>query len=310
MVTITQLEYIIAVDKYKHFGKAATACSVSQPSLSIQIQKAEEFIGFIIFDRSKKTIVTTDLGEEYITQAKQVLMAHHRLGQVGQNNKIAGKFKLGIIPTLSPYITPLFIKDFSLSFPDVELSIIEAKTDDIKTMLSIDKLDGAILVTPLNDTRFIETFLFNEPFYLYASSELDFKDKVTANKLNPDTLWLLTEGNCFRNQVINLCSRGNSGPLKNVRFEGGSLETLVELVDKSGGCTVIPHLCMEKIKKTKSKSKIHEFSSKTPVREVSFIRSRSFMKEGIINSLVDSVKSKLPDKLQSNQSKINIIQID
>lgn len=310
MVTITQLEYVLAVDKYKNFGKAAKSCSVSQPSLSIQIQKTEDILGYMLFDRSKKPIVTTDRGLEFIKQAKIVIEEFSRLALIGQSSSVSGKFKLGVIPTLSPYIIPLFIKKFSTTYPDVELTIIESKTEVIKNLLLNDKLDGAILVTPLKDLRFLETFLFNEPFYLYASKEMNLKGKISPSKLDPEELWLLSEGNCFRNQVINLCSSVNSGPLKNVRFEGGNLETLIDLVNRSGGCTVIPHLCMKKIKNSSSKGEVFEFASVTPAREVSFVRSRSFMKESIINSLVESIVSSLPKELQSNQKRMIAIDIN
>jgi LysR family transcriptional regulator, hydrogen peroxide-inducible genes activator len=232
--TLTQLEYIIAVDKLKHFGRAAESCHVSQPSLSAQIQKVEEDLNVTIFDRSKKPIVTTDLGLKVIEQAKKVLLEHHRLMNLQLNtDKVQGRFHLAVIPTLSAYIVPLFVESFSKKFPEVELTISENKTSEILELLHEDKIDAGLLVTPIDDSTIEEKFLFYEPFFAFVADSHSFykKSSLVESDLEGETLWLLNEGHCFRNQVLEICGFKNKNQvLNNVTFESGSLETLKNLI--------------------------------------------------------------------------------
>lgn len=200
MPTLTQLEYTIAVHKHKHFARAAHECHVSQPSLSAQIQKVEEEMDLIIFDRSKKPILTTERGEKFIEQAKVVLREHKKLFHItSHNGELTGHFHLGVIPTLSAYIIPLFIESFSKKHPKVQLTVSEYKTEDIVKMLYDDELDGGLLVTPLHDDKIIERSLFFEPFYVFASDhhELAGRKFVRDDELDGNSVWLLNEGTAF-----------------------------------------------------------------------------------------------------------------
>ena len=212
MPTITQLEYILAVSRMKHFSRAAIECHVSQPSLSAQIQKVEEQLGFVIFDRSKNPVLVTRKGEEFISQAKNVLREHRKLLCIQSESKeLKGTFNLGVIPTLSASIIPLFIEQFSKKYPGVYLSISEYKTEEILSRLYDDRLDGGLLVTPLYDDKIIERSLFFEPFYVFVSESSDLYNRKTVKDedLRGDEIWLLNEGHCFRDQVLRLCATKN-----------------------------------------------------------------------------------------------------
>ncbi len=306
MPTLTQLEYILAVEKYKHFGKAAKACHVSQPSLSVQIQKVEELLGYILFDRSKKPILTTDLGQKFIVQSRLIINEHKKLLDLNvQGGVVTGKFNLGVIPTLSPYVVPLFVESFSKKYPDVFLNVVEHKTDDIIRLLSLDELDGGILVTPLKEDQIIERHLFYEPFHIYMSQchALSQRTTIKESELKGEDIWLLSEGHCFRDQAIKICSlhEGNR-LLKNINFESGSLETLKNLVKKGCGYTLLPYLATLDLNQEDRSQMLKSFSGTTPTREVSLVHSRSFLKEKIIDALVEEIILKIPEEVKSLHS--------
>jgi LysR family transcriptional regulator, hydrogen peroxide-inducible genes activator len=302
MPSITQLQYLLAVQKHKHFSRAAKECHVSQPSLSSQIQKCEMELETIIFDRSKSPILETQKGSLILKQAKIVLDEYKQLNNIAQSDiEISGEFKLAVIPTLASYVIPLFVKEFSKKYPKVDLIINEYKTEDITRMLKDDLLDGAILVTPLRDDLIIERVLFYESFFLYVSpSHSLYKHKRLADKdINNVDIWLLSEGHCFRNQAMKLCSRGvEYSPLKNVNFESGSFNTLINLVDQTGGMTILPELAISDVTHAEN---VRSFKDHSPKREVSLVYSRSFYKEHIINALEKEVIGSLPSHISSSK---------
>lgn len=315
MPTITQLQYLIAVDEEKHFGRAAEKCAVSQPSLSTQIQKVEEELDLVIFDRSQKPIMVTEEGRAIIDQARATLKEHKKLFALAQGSSIEpkGDFHLGIIPTLAPYIVPLFLGKFSKDFPDVRLKISELQTDDILKQLKNDDVDAGLLVTPLNDESLIERHLFYEPFYAYISEghNLLDKDKLSQEDLLDEDLWLLEEGHCFREQMLKICSlRHSNRVLPNVEFASGSLETLRKLVKRSKGYTLLPELAVDDLGKKEAEKHLRSFNSPVPTREVSLIHSRSFLKERIISALEDVIVEELPKNLKSlKRGDINVVDI-
>lgn len=303
MPTLTQLEYIIAVHKHKHFARAAEECHVSQPSLSAQIQKVEEELSTIIFDRSKKPVLTTAKGEQLVEQAKVVLREHKKLFDITVNEgSLSGEFHLGVIPTLSSYIIPLFIETFSRKHPNVKLKISEYKTEDIIQRLYDDDLDGGLLVTPLHDDKIIERSLFFEPFYVFASDdhELAHRKYVKDDDLDGSSVWLLNEGHCFREQVIKVCSlKHQNQVLKNITFESGNLETLKNLIRQGRGYTLLPHLATLNLSREEKNNNLVRFTKPVPTREVSLVHSRSFLKEKIIEALVDDILAAIPEDLKS-----------
>jgi LysR family hydrogen peroxide-inducible transcriptional activator len=314
MPTLSQLEYIVSLSKFKHFGRAAEHCHISQPSLSTQIQKVEEELGLIIFDRSKKPIMETDQGKKVIAQAKKVISEHEKIFSiVHEGRDVAGKFHLGVIPTLSAYIIPLFVESFAKKYPKVELRISEYKTEEIIAKLYDDELDGGLLVTPLYDSKIIERSLFFEPFYAYVSPNHKFSKRKSLkdDELDAEDLWLLNEGHCFRNQVLNLCSmKADSRVLPNVEFESGSLETLKNLIRQGRGYTLLPYLASKSLDQKEKEVMLKKFQKPIPTREVSLVHSRDFLKEEIINAIVDEIVHNIPDELMSlKKGNIQVVDI-
>ena len=304
MSTLTQLEYLLAVDQERHFGKAAKACNVSQPSLSAQIQKLEDELGLVIFDRSKKPILVTEAGREIVQQAKIVLREHRKIRALADTKSLEpkGTFELAVIPTLAAYVIPLFLGDFCETYPGVDLVVHEHKTEDIIRLLQSDALDAGLLVTPLKDDSLIERHLYYEAFHCYLNPEhpLQEREVVLETDLDCGDLWLLSEGHCFRNQMLKICSKGqNQCVYPNIRFESGNLETLVKLVNANSGFTLLPQMAVDELSEDAVQTHIKPFAAPVPTREVSLVYNRSFLKETIINALEKTIIENLPGHIKS-----------
>jgi LysR family hydrogen peroxide-inducible transcriptional activator len=312
-ITLTQLSYVAAVSQTRNFGLAAQACFVSQPTLSMQIQKLEEDLGVILFDRSKKPVEPTEIGRKIIEQTQIVLQEVSRMEELikAEKGEISGEFKLGVIPTLAPYLLPLFLEKFTVNYPSVNLIVEELQTQQIIQKLKDDKIDAGILVTPLNCRGIVERPIFNEPFlvYLAPNHPLLSQSKVSDKDLNLDDIWLLNEGHCFRDQAIKICKKAkdkNAKP-KNLVFESGNLETLKRLVDKKFGYTLLPSLAILEMSAREQKKKVRFFESPVPTREVSVVYSRSYLKKSIIEALYKEVVSSLPKELKTPQPNERVI---
>lgn len=314
-MTITQIEYILAVDKFRHFGKAAKASAVTQPTLSMQLQKAEEELGVVIFDRSKNPILPTDEGRQIIEQARSVLREYKKIFAIIDANKkeVRGEFRLGVIPTLSPYLIPLFAGYFVEHYSDVKLTIEEFKTEEIIELLSRDEIDAGLLVTPIEGENFIERVLFHEPFSVFASDNhpLLKKTKIRDKDLDVSDVWLLNEGHCFRQQVLNLCKVSRDQSIHDkLKFESGNLETLKNMVLSSHGYTLLPQLAVHNLSKDEL-THVREFHAPIPTREVSLVHNRIFLKEKIITALEEAIVASIPESLISLKRKnIEVIRID
>lgn len=301
-MTIVQLEYIIAVDTHGSFSKAAERCNVTQPTLSMQIRKLEEELGITIFDRSKKPIKATPIGEEIIRQAQSNLQGMRRIKEIIQEqaNEIKGQLRIGIIPTLAPYLLPLFVKDFLEKYPFVNLSIEELVSEQIIQKLKQDLLDVGILVTPLEDKSIVEIPLFYETFVAYMSTThpLIHHDFVELKDLNIDEMLLLSEGHCFRNQVVNICPKDRSPESTNqLHFESGSLETLKRIIENDFGYTLLPELAVLNLPEEKQQY-LRELTFPKPVREVSLAIHRGILKRNLIEVLKDQILEKVPEHLK------------
>lgn len=312
-ITLTQLQYVVAVDQKRNFGLAAQACFVSQPTLSMQIQKLEDDLGVSLFDRSKKPVEPTDIGRKVVAQAKVVLQEALRIEELikSERGEIRGDFFLGIIPTLAPYLLPLFLEKFIKKYPLVNLIIEELQTQQIINRLNDDQLDAGLLVTPLNVPGIIEKPLFRDPFLVYLSPKhpLLSKSKVTHQDLSLEDVWLLNEGHCFREQAIEICGRvksKNSGK-KNLTFESGNLETLKRLVDQKFGYTLLPSLAILGMSATEKKKKVRYFKAPIPTREVSLVYSRSFLKKSIIDALHNAISCSIPTELTKAKAHEQVI---
>jgi LysR family transcriptional regulator, hydrogen peroxide-inducible genes activator len=314
-ITLTQLNYVVAVAQCRNFGKAAKSCFVSQPTLSMQIQKLEDDLGVTLFDRSKKPVEPTAIGQKLVEQAQVALQEVFRLEEIIKLEKgeISGDFKLGIIPTLAPYLLPLFLEDFTQSYPKVNLIIEELQTQQIIRLLRLDKIDAGILVTPLNLNGIVEQPLFNDPFtvYLSANHPLYKLKKVSENDLTLENLWLLNEGHCFRDQAIAICKkvRGGKETKKNLEFESGNLETLKRLVDKNFGYTLVPTLAIMDMSKAEVNKKVRFFKPPIPTREVGIVYSRSYLKKSIIEALHKKIVSSIPKEFKIPASKSRVIEL-
>jgi LysR family transcriptional regulator, hydrogen peroxide-inducible genes activator len=305
MITLTQLEYIVAVDTYRHFGKAAEACYITQPTLSMQIKKLEEDLEIIIFDRSRQPLIPTDIGQRLIEQARLVLNENNKLYDIVKEhkNEISGTLRIGIIPTLAPYLLPIFIGKYKKRYPNIFIKVIEHTTEKIIDLLHKDLIDAGILVTPLKEEKIIEKPIFYEEMLIYLNAEniLYKKEQITLKEIAIPELWLLSDGHCFREQVINLCSfLGSVDSNLPFHFEAGSLETLMNIVDREGGITLIPELAKAGMSE-KRLSNIRSFSDIKPLREVSLVYSRHFAKHKLINLLWREIKEDIPEELQDEQ---------
>jgi LysR family hydrogen peroxide-inducible transcriptional activator len=292
-MTITQLKYVLAVAEYQNFTKAAEHVFVTQPTLSMQIQKLEEELSIIIFDRSKKPISLTNIGEKIVSQARNIVNESKRMQDVVDQEKgfIGGEFKIGIIPTIMPTLLPMFLKNFTNKYPKVHLKIEELTTSEIILKLNDGHLDAAIAATPLNQDTIKERVLYFEPFvgYVPENHRLFSKEKLERSDLDINDILLLEDGHCFRDGVINICkslktnSNGDS-----FQLESGSFETLIKLSNEGLGMTLLPYLNTLDIPK-KLTGQLRYFNEPTPAREVSLLYKKSELKMQIINALFDVI---------------------
>lgn len=305
MVTLTQLEYVVAVDEYRHFATAAEKCFVTQPTLSMQIKKLEDDLGVILFDRTRQPVVPTDIGVRLIEQAREVLKSTGRIKEIirEDKNKITGTLKIGIIPTLAPYLLPVFIGDYIRKYPDVKLEVEELVSEEIIARLKKDTLDVALFVTPYHDEKILEQPVFYEEMMVYASPghPLLKQEKVEVADVATQDIWMLGDGHCFRNQVVNLCDMKQQQHKKlPFEFESNSLETLMRIVDKEGGFTLIPELAVQYMTE-KQKKQVRAFNSYVPLREVSVICSRFYIKHKLIELLCKEVRAAVPAEMLNKE---------
>lgn len=304
-MNIQQLEYLIAVNKYKHFGKAAQACFITQPTLSAMIQKFEDELDVKIFDRTTHPIRTTDIGVQIIEEAKTVIDAVNELKNKASllNNVLAGKLNLGIIPTVSSFILPSEIFDFLKENPKIELNVKEMTTDNIIKSLKSGELDAGIISTPYDAaSEFYQDFLFNEELMIYSSDIDSKKDSfVIPEEIDTNKVWLLEEGNCLKTQFENICNlKENSLKPKNLEFLASNINTLIQMVDKVGGITILPELAVPQLSEIQ-KNKISRFRKPFPFREISLIYYKPTYKQKILSEMATSIKISLKEKLNYNK---------
>ncbi|MEL0652345.1 MULTISPECIES: LysR substrate-binding domain-containing protein [unclassified Algibacter] len=291
-MTITQLSYVLAVAENQNFTKAAEKCFVTQPTLSMQIQKLEDQLDILIFDRSKKPIELTDVGRKIVTQARNIVNESYRIQDIVDQQKgfIGGEFKLGIIPTVMPTLLPMFLKNFIKKHPKVKLKIEELTTEEIMTRIKDGHLDAAIAATPLEDENIKERVLYFEPFvsYIPKSHRLHKNKTIDVSDLDVDDMLLLEDGHCFRDGVINLCKAFKNQTDETFQLESGSIETLIRLSNEGLGMTLLPYLHTLEINE-KEKENLRHFNEPSPAREVSLIYHKSELKMQIIEALQDVI---------------------
>jgi LysR family hydrogen peroxide-inducible transcriptional activator len=306
-MTLIELEYIIAVDTYRHFATAAQHCFISQPTLSMQIRKLEEELGVKIFDRSKLPVIPTELGAELIAQARKIISEKNKIEELVQKKKgvVSGELKIGIIPTLAPYLLPLFVQSFTLKYPLVRLVVNELTTEHVVASLRTGKIDMGILVTPLQESGIKEHVLFYEELMAYVSRKNAAYKKtyMLPQDIDPNKLWLLEEGHCFRSQIVNLCElRKASRDASHFDYEAGSIETLRRMVDMNDGITILPELATLGMT-ARQLAQIRYFKRPAPMREVSIVVHRDFVKERLIGILKEEILASVPQKIILNKNK-------
>ncbi len=307
-MTLTQLSYIIAVDKYRHFATAAEKSYVTQPTLSMQIHKLEDELGITIFDRSKSPVVPTEVGEKIISQAKAVLKESKQLSDIAnfKENELRGKFKIGIIPTIAPYLVPLFIRSFMKKYPLIDLVFEELLTQEVLEKLGNDQLDAGIIATPTDQSFIYTEELYVESFvgYLSHSHPLTTKDKLTVDDLDQSNIWLLSEGHCFRDQAVKLCKDIQKHKDPSIEFKSGNLETLKRLVEQNFGMTLLPWTAINELKNECSNAVIKEFESPVPSRQVRLIYGRKHLKKTIIQAFKESICNSIPKELKNGKERV------
>ncbi len=291
-MTITQLQYVLAVAEHKNFTLAAEKCFVTQPTLSMQVQKIEDELQILIFDRSKKPIQVTEIGQKIITQAQNIVNEADRIQDIVDLQKgfIGGDFRLGIIPTIMPTLLPMFLMNFTKKYPKLHLIIEELNTDEIIARLKNGHLDAAIAATPLQDDKIKEIVLYFEPFVAYIPKNqfVESKKEITIEDLNIDEILLLQDGHCFRDGILNLCKTSIQKHKNHFQIESGSFETLIKLADEGLGTTLLPYLHTLDLKE-KDQKKLYHFVEPKPAREVSLIFSKTALKSHIIEALRSTI---------------------
>lgn len=306
-MTITQLEYIVAVDTYRSFVSAAEKCFVTQPTLSMQVQKLEDTLGVKLFDRSKQPVTPTEIGIEIIAQARILLSESEKIREIitDRQRELAGELKVGIIPTVSPYILPKILHGFIAKYPEVKLIVWEQTTEQIIQQLKLGLIDCGILSTPLHESTLTEIPVFYENFVAYVSknSKLSKKKNIIPDDIDMEEIWILNEGHCMREQVLNICQRRKATQgFKHFEYNTGSVETLKRMVDQNNGATILPELALSDLN-DKQLDKVRYFKSPEPAREVSIVIQRNFLKRRMIEALKNEILEFLPKRMKSKKKK-------
>ena len=291
-MTITQYQYVLAVAKYKNFTTAAEHSFVTQPTLSMQVQRLEEELDVLIFDRAKKPIRVTEIGEKILKQAESIVNESERIKSLIAQHKgfIGGRFRLGIIPTVAPTLLPMFLNNFTRKYPKVELKVEEMTTRECIRELNEGSLDVAIVATPLGEKNLIERPLYDEPFVAYipnAKYHLEENQKIQVSDLNIKDILMLQDGHCFRESVLNICQEnGALDKVKNntIEIKSGSFETLIKLANEGMGMTLLPYLHTLDLNESEKKN-LHYFQEPSPAREISILYHSNELKINIIEAL-------------------------
>ena len=311
-MTFQQLRYVLAVDNYRHFVTASDKSHVTQATLSMMLKKLEVELGIIIFDRTRHPVIPTEIGKKIIAQAKVVIKEGDRIMEIVQEEqgRLSGDLKVGIIPTLAPYLLPLFLNSLMNRFPEVNLEISELTTVDIIKKLEQHDLDVGLLAIPLNNHSINEQTLFYEEFVVYASSKEKIMEKkyVLADDIDINKLWLLEEGHCLRSQVINLCElKDKEKKMHQLNFLAGTIETLKKIVEINQGITILPALALRDMT-ARQKKHVRFFKSPAPVREIGLVTHRYFAREKLVDALKYEIMRNVPVEMRNPKGR-NVVAI-
>jgi LysR family hydrogen peroxide-inducible transcriptional activator len=306
-MTITQLKYVLAVAEYRNFTIAAEHSFVTQPTLSMQIQKLEEELEIQIFNRNKKPIALTEIGKKVVEQAKTIVNESNRLSDIVDQQKgfIGGDFRIGIIPTITPTLLPMFLKTFLKKYGKVNLIVEELTTQEIIKKLSDGHLDAAIAATPLENENIKEKILYYEPFvnFIPENHRLYSKQKINPSELNLEDILLLRDGHCFKDSIINLCNISPLSHKSGFQFQSGNFETLIKLSKENMGMTLLPYLTTFDLNES-DKKYLREFNEPIPARAVSIIHHKSQLKMQLIEALKTTIDSVIRGAIAFHDVKI------
>jgi LysR family hydrogen peroxide-inducible transcriptional activator len=313
-MNIQQLEYVIAVDNFRHFAKAAEVCCITQPTLSMMIQKMEEELGVKIFDRSKHPVVPTVTGKLIIDQARISLRHFKQIKNLVENeqNTTKGTFKLGIIPTIAPYLVPTILKRQGDKYKNIELILKENTTNNLISDIQKGVLDGALMAGPLNHPELEEYPLYYEKFYAYVSP-LDEKyqeKEIDLDEIDINDVWLLENEHCLRGQIERLCQMKRKASSDNIsiKYESGSIDTLIHIVDYNHGITIIPEMHTMGLSEDRQEN-LRVFKNKAAVREVSLIVSKEYVRKKMLQVISEIIKSSVPKSMQNPELKNHVINL-
>ena len=300
-MTLQQLEYILAVNQFRHFAKAAEYCRVTQPTLSAMIQKLEEELDTRIFDRSQQPVCPTPVGIHIIEQAQNILVQANRIKNIIEEEKhsLTGIFKLGILPTVAPYLLPRFFPQLMKKYPDLDIRVVEMKTNDIKKALQTGEIDAGIVASLAGMEELQQTPLFYEQFFAYVSREdaLFNNEVIRTSDLNGEQLWLLDEGHCFRGQLVRFCQM-KSARASQLAYHLGSMETFMRMVESGKGVTFIPELAVLQLGDAQ-KELVRSFAIPCPTRQVVLLTNKNFIRHTLLEVLVKEIKLSVPKEMLS-----------
>ena len=304
-MNLQQLEYLIAVDKTGSFSKAADLCHVTQATLSTMIKRLEEELDLVLFDRKTNPVLTTDSARPIIDLARQAVEATHRIKEISGNerNRVVGGLKMGVIPTIANSVLPLIMKPLLHEYPQLKLEVREITTQSILKQLRSGEIDVGLVSTPVKgDEDFEKKVLYYEALFVYGTPASKKKKFLMPKELVHDKIWLLEEGHCLRDQFVNLCSLNKKRLGDQFVFESGSFDTLLSMADQFGGLTVVPELYVKTMAKER-RSKIYQFVSPYPVREVSLLINRPHVKAQLVSVLIAEIKKAVMPLLMTNEVK-------
>jgi LysR family transcriptional regulator, hydrogen peroxide-inducible genes activator len=303
-MTLQQLEYIVALDTHRNFVKAAETCHVSQPTLSMQLKKLEEEWGVLLFQRGNGPLEPTPMGEIVVVRARRVLAESRALEETLHTAKenLSGHLILGVIPTLSPYLLPRFLHQFSQKHPDLHLILREMQSEAILAALKAGEVDAGLLSLPIEDEEIEEMPLFREPLWLCVSDNFPQVDLTPSNLAmhHAGGPMVLTGGHCLRDQVLQFC--GTTQPTEAaVVYEGGSLETLIRLVGKGEGYTLVPELAIPD--QLPVGTSMRAFPDPQPEREIGLAVHLRFVRRKLIEQLGQAIRASVPPALASGKGR-------
>lgn len=297
-MNIQQFEYVLSLAEHKHFETAAEKCFVSQSTLSTMILKLEEELGITLFDRKKRPLEITEGGQRIIQQLKIVRNEISHLSELASEirGELKGVIRMACIPTVAPFLLPLFLIDFARQYPDLKIEMSEMTTEDIVRHLKMRDLDIGIISTPVNENELAEYPLYNEPFILFDTS-LPHGAKISAGKMKLDNFWLMEEGHCMRTQVLDICGKSDvsMNASLNISFKAGSIDSLIRFVKANKGRTLLPVLATTHFSREDNKY-IRELARPVPFREIGLLTHQYFPRQRLLHLLQEEIKSKVIGK--------------